>query len=51
MKKIVFISILPSDFATPNYFHSCLNQRPVSAYMTFAEENIFDGDILSMIHP
>ncbi|MDR2600003.1 MAG: EsaB/YukD family protein [Oscillospiraceae bacterium] len=44
-------NILPSDFATPNYFHSRLNQRPVSAYMTFAEENIFDGDILSMIHP
>ena len=33
----------------PNYFHSRLRQRPVSAYMTFAEEEIYDGDILSVI--
>jgi len=33
----------------PHYFHSRLNQRPVSAYMTFAEEQIYDGDILSVI--
>jgi len=33
----------------PDYFHSHLNQRPVSAYMTFAEEQIYDGDILSMV--
>ena len=35
--------------AMPDYFHSRLNQRPVSAYMTFAEEQIYDGDILSMV--
>jgi len=34
---------------TPDYFHSRLNQRPVSAFMTFAEEQIYDGDILSAI--
>lgn len=33
----------------PDYFRSCLNQRPVSAYKTFAEEGVFDGDILSAI--
>jgi len=35
--------------AAPDYFHSRLNQRPVSAYKTFAEEKVFDGDILSVI--
>jgi len=35
--------------SSPDYFHSRLNQRPVSAYMTFGEENIHDGDILSAI--
>ena len=33
----------------PNYFHSRLNQKPVSAYKTFAEEHVFDGDILTAI--
>ena len=33
----------------PDYFHSRLNQKPVSAYRTFAEEQIFDGDILSIV--
>jgi len=33
----------------PDYFHSRLNQRPVSAYMTFAQEQIYDGDILSVV--
>jgi len=33
----------------PDYFHSRLRARPVSAYMTFAEESIYDGDILSAI--
>ena len=33
----------------PDYFRSRLNQRPVSAYKTFADENVFDGDILSAI--
>jgi len=37
------------DGSAPDYFRSRLNQRPVSAYMTFAEENIHDGDILSAI--
>jgi len=35
--------------AAPNYFHSHLNQNLVSAYMTFTEQQIFDGDILSAI--
>ena len=34
---------------SPDYFHSKLNQRTVSAYKTFAEEGIFDGDILTAI--
>jgi len=33
----------------PDYFRSRLNQRPVSAYKTFSEEGIFDGDVLSAI--
>ena len=33
----------------PDYFHSRLNKRPVSAYKTFAEEGVYDGDILSAI--
>ena len=33
----------------PDYFHSRLNQKPVSAYLTFADEQIYDGDILSAI--
>ena len=35
--------------ATPDYFRSRLSQRPVSAYKTFSEEKIFDGDVLSAI--
>ena len=35
--------------SSPDYFHSRLNQRPVSAHKTFAEEGVFDGDILSVI--
>ena len=34
---------------SPDYFHSRLNQRPVSAYKTFADEGVYDGDILSVI--
>jgi len=34
---------------SPDYFRSGLNQRLVSAYKTFAEEEVFDGDILSVI--
>ena len=33
----------------PDYFRSAMNQNLVSAYKTFEEENIFDGDILSAI--
>jgi len=33
----------------PDYFRSRLNRRPVSAYKTFAEEGVFDGDVLSVI--
>jgi len=35
--------------AAPDYFRSQLNQRPVSAHKTFAEEGVFDGDILVAI--
>ena len=35
--------------STPDYFRSYLNQRLVSAYKTFAEEQIFDGDVLTSI--
>ena len=33
----------------PDYFRSRLNQRPVSAYKTFSEEMVFDGDELQAI--
>jgi len=33
----------------PDYFRSRLNQKPVSAYRTFLEEEVFDGDILTAI--
>jgi len=33
----------------PNFFRSCLQERPVSTFKTFHEEQIFDGDILSAI--
>ena len=39
---------LPGGSA-PDYFQSRLNQNLVSAHMTFTEEQIFDGDILSII--
>jgi len=39
---------LPMGVA-PDYYRSCLNQRPVSAYKTFIEEGVFDGDILTAI--
>ncbi|MCL2610977.1 MAG: EsaB/YukD family protein [Defluviitaleaceae bacterium] len=32
-----------------DYFHSRLNERLVSSYKTFAEEEIYDGDILTAI--
>ena len=35
--------------STPDCYCSRLNQRPASAHMTFAEEQIFDGDILSAV--
>jgi hypothetical protein len=34
---------------TPNYFHSKINEKPVSAYKTFSEELVFDGDLLTAI--
>ena len=33
----------------PDYFRSRLSQRSVSAYKTFSEEGIYDGDVLSAI--
>ena len=39
---------LPSG-KTPDYFRSRLNETLVSSYKTFAEEKIYDGDILTAI--
>ena len=39
------LPVMPS----PDYFRSRVNQRLVSAYKTFAEEGVFEGDILSVI--
>ena len=33
----------------PDYFRSRLNQKLVSAFMTFTEGGIYDGDVLSVI--
>jgi len=33
----------------PGYFRSRLNQKLVSAYKTFSEEAVYDGDILTAI--
>jgi len=33
----------------PDYFRSRLNQTAVSAHKTFAEESVFDGDVLTAI--
>lgn len=37
------------DGAVPDYYHSRLNRNLVSAFRTFSEEGIFDGDLLSAI--
>jgi len=34
---------------SPDYYRSRLSQKLVSAHKTFVEEEIFDGDILSVI--
>jgi len=39
---------LPMGFS-PDYFRSMQNKRLVSAYKTFVDEGVFDGDILSAI--
>jgi len=39
---------LPMGYS-PDYFRSSQNQRLVSAYKTFEEEEVFDGDILTVI--
>jgi len=33
----------------PDYFRSRLKQAPVSAYKTFTDEEIYDGDILTAL--
>ena len=33
----------------PDYFRSHINQTLVSAWKTFEEEQIYDGDILSVV--
>jgi len=38
-----------SATAAPDFYRSMLNQRLVSAYKTFADEGVFDGDILTAI--
>ncbi len=35
--------------SVPDYFASRLNERLVSAFRTFADEQVFDGDVLSAI--
>ncbi len=35
--------------SVPDYFSSLLNERLVSAFRTFADEQVFDGDVLSAI--
>jgi len=39
---------LPMGMA-PDYYRSRLNKRLVSAYKTFIEEEVYDGDILTAI--
>jgi len=34
---------------SPDYFHSRLNQKIVSAHKTFSDERVFDGDVLTAI--
>ncbi|MCL2248080.1 MAG: hypothetical protein FWC13_02305 [Oscillospiraceae bacterium] len=34
---------------SPDYFRSRLREKTVSAYMTFAAEKVYDGDILTAI--
>ena len=38
-----------SEGDIPDFFKSRLQERPVSTFKTFHEEQIFDGDILSVI--
>ena len=37
------------DGNPPDYFRSRLREKTVSAYMTFAAERVYDGDILTAI--
>ena len=39
-----------SPEAMPDYLRSHLKQSLVSAYKTFSQESIFDGDILTVIY-
>jgi len=34
---------------TPAYFHSEQNEKLVSAYKSFSDESIYDGDILTAV--
>ena len=34
----------------PNFYRSKLNERIVSAYKTFQDEKIYDGDILEAVY-
>lgn len=37
------------DGRSPDFFSSCVRENLVSAYKTFREEFIFDGDILTAV--
>jgi len=40
--------LLPVGY-DPSYFRSHVRQKLVSAYRTFSEEGIYDGDILTVL--
>jgi len=40
-----------SQNTSPDFFRSGVRERMVSAHRTFAEEGIFDGDVLTVVTP
>lgn len=49
--KVLRINGIFPNGAEPDYYRSLMNGRPVSAHMSFKEEGIFDGDVLTAILP
>jgi len=49
LKVLVESGKLPPDGAPPQYFRSFVRNTLVSANKTFAQEFIFDGDILEAV--